>query len=71
MSCKFNQTNIDVNKDGIVSDEEAQAAEKSGVKCAFSSNVNSSDQKKCSGCKTAPWWKFWAKKKNCCSNTKT
>ena len=70
VSCKFNRANIDVNKDGIISEEEVQVAEKSEVKCAYSSDVNSLDQKKCSGCKTAPWWKFWATKKNCC-NTQT
>ena len=70
IACKFNQTNIDVNKDGIISDEEAQYAEKSGIQCPNSANINSSgQQKKCSGCKITPWWKFWAKKKNCC-NTK-
>ena len=65
VSCKFNQANIDTNKDGIISIEEAKSTEKSGVQCQYSSNINSSDQKKCSGCNTSPWWKFWAKKESC------
>ena len=67
VSCKFNQANIDTNKDGIISDEEAKSNEKSGVQCQHSSDINSSIQKQCSGCKTSPWWKFWAKKKKSCS----
>ncbi len=31
ISCKLNQANIDVNKDGITSDEEIQLAKKSEV----------------------------------------
>ena len=67
VSCKFNQANIDTNKDGIISDEEAKYTEKAGVQCQHSANSNSSDQKKCNGCKTSPWWKFWAKNKKSCS----
>ena len=69
VTCKFNQANIDVNKDGIITAEETQAAGKVGVQCPNSVNINSSGRKNCSGCKSSPWWKFWAKKKNCC-NTK-
>ena len=70
VACKLNQTNIDLNKDGFILDEEVQTTEISGVQCPNNSNVNLTDQKKCEGCKKAPWWKFWSKKKNCC-NTKT
>ena len=45
VSCKFNQANIDVNKDGIISDKEAKAAEKSDIKYANSADINFSDQK--------------------------
>ena len=69
VSCKFNQANIDIKKDGIITDEWAQSTGKTGVQCPNSANINSIDLKKCSGCKSTPWWKFWAKKKNCC-NTK-
>ena len=67
VSCKFNQANIDTKNDGVITDEGAQTKENTGVKCQNSANINSIDQKKCNGCKNAPWWKFWAKKKNCCS----
>ena len=67
VSCKFNQANIDANKDGIITDEETQTAGKVGVQCPNSANINSENQKKCSGCQNASWWKFWAKKKNCCN----
>ena len=68
VSCKFNQANIDTNKDGIISVEEAKSTEKAGVQCQHSSNINFTDQKKCSNCKTSSWWKFWAKKKSCSCN---
>ena len=65
VSCKFNQANIDTNKDGIISVAEAKSTEKAGVQCQHGSDISSLDQKQCSGCKTSPWWKFWAKKKSC------
>ena len=69
ISCKLNQANIDINNDGIISDEEANVSDKQIVNCANNAALNSSTQAGCSGCKKAPWWKFWAKKKTCC-NTK-
>ena len=68
VACKFNLTDIGAKKDVIISNEETRVTEKSDGKCAYSTNVSSSIQKKCSSCKTAPWWKFWAKKKNCCNS---
>jgi len=38
-----------------------------GCKCSKSVSTNSTDQKKCASCANTKWWKFWAKKKNCCS----
>ena len=66
MSCKLNRANIDTNKDGIISVEEDKSTKQSGVQCQHSSDINSSIQKQCSGCKTSPWWKFWAKKNTNC-----
>ena len=37
-----------------------------GCKCSKNVTTNSTDQK-CDSCANAKWWKFWAKKKNCCS----
>ena len=81
VSCKFNRAKIDVNKEGITTDDEVQTTEKAGVqcpnklgctgcKCSKNVTTNAADQKKCASCANAKWWKFWAKKKNCC-NTKT
>ena len=70
VSCKFNQANIDVTKDGIILDKEIQIANKPTFNCAYNADSNYSDQNAtCNGCKKSPWWKFWGKKKNCC-NTK-
>ena len=81
VSCKFNRAKIDVNKDGITTDDAVQTTEKAGVqcpnksgctgcKCSKNVTTNAADQKKCASCANAKWWKFWAKKKNC-FNTKT
>ena len=81
VSCKFNRAKIDVNKDGITTDDVVQTTEKAGVqcpnksgctgcKCSKNVTTNSADQKKCDSCANSKWWKFWEKKKNCC-NTKT
>ena len=80
VSCKFNRAKIDENKDGIITADVVQTTEKAGVQCPnkpgctgckCSKNVmtNSTNQQ-CDSCANAKWWKFWAKKKNCC-NTKT
>ena len=80
VSCKFNRAKIDVNKDGIITTDVVQTTEKAGVqcpnkpgctgcKCSKNVTTNSTDQQYDS-CANAKWWKFWAKKKNCC-NTKT
>ena len=69
VSCKFNQATIDAAKDGIVTDKLTQTQGNTVVQCPNSANINFADQKKCNGCKSAPWWKFWVKKKQCC-NTK-
>ncbi len=70
VACKFNLTDIGAKEDILISNEETINAEKSGEKGAYSTDVSSSFTKKCSGCKTSPWWKFWSKKNNCC-NSKT
>ena len=81
VSCKFNRAKIDVNKDGITIDDAVKTTETAGVqcpnkpgctgcKCSKNVTTNAADQKKCASCANAKWWKFWAKKKNCC-NTKT
>ena len=81
VSCKFNRAKIDVNKEGITTDDEVQTTEKAGVqcpnkpgctgcKCSKNVTTNAIGQKKCDSCANVKWWNFWAKKKNCC-NTKT
>jgi len=67
VACKFNLTNIDGNKDIIITDGENQVAGKSDEKSAYITDFSSSEQNRCSSCKTSPWWKFWAKKKDCCN----
>ena len=80
VSCKFNQAKIDAESNDIEAIEGSlvpsnaimQCPNKpgcTGCKCSKNVTTNSTDQKKCSGCKSSPWWKFWAKKNNCC-NTK-
>ena len=79
VSCKFNRAQIDENKDGIITTaNEIQTTEKAGVQCPNKSgcicsksvSTKTTDQKKCGSCANVKWWKFWAKKNNCC-NTKT
>ena len=70
VSCKFNQANIDVKNDnGVITDKGTQTTENASVQCPNNANINSAvaNPLKCSGCKSAPWWKFWAKNKNCCN----
>ena len=64
VACKFNQANLDINKDGIISNEEAKASENLNI--VNETSVASSEVNNCNGCKKAPWWKFWAKKVDCC-----
>ena len=78
VSCKFNRAQIDGNKDGITTADEIQTTEKAGVQCpnkpgcicSKSVSAKTTNQKKCDSCANVKWWKFWAKKNNCC-NTKT
>ncbi len=78
VSCKFNQANVDTKNDGTVIDGDSQlthncgvqCSNKSGCTCSKSVTTNATEQKKCASCTNVKWWKFWAKKKNCC-NTKT
>ena len=75
VSCKFNQAKIDAKGNGavvaegslITSSAGVQCPNKPGCKCSKSVLTNSTDQKKCASCANTKWWKFWAKKKNCCS----
>ncbi len=78
VSCKFNQAKIDAKGNGVVVDEGSLITSNAGVqcpnklgcigcKCSKSVLTNSTDQKKCASCANTKWWKFWAKKKNCCS----
>ena len=64
VNCKINKANIDINNDGIISEEEVKAAEI--AQSANNLTDQSSIQSNCNGCKTKPWWKFWIKKKDCC-----
>ena len=78
VSCKFNQAKIGAKGDGFVADGGIQQISNTGVQCpnkpgctgctcSKSDLTNSTYQKKCDSCTNAKWWKFWAKKKNCCS----
>ena len=71
VSCKFNQANIYDKGDKIEAGKGIQLANTTGTQYPINGSVISVDQKRCGTCiNNAPWWKFWAKKKNCC-NTKT
>ena len=75
VSCKVNQANIEVKNDGVIIDKGTQRTGNAGVQCpnnpgCICSNsivTNSTDPKKCASCANVKWWKFWVKKKNCCS----
>ena len=78
ISCKFNQAKIDSKDAGAVTDGGIQVTSNIGLQCPHKSGcagcncsknvmTNSTDQKKCASCANTKWWKFWAKKKNCCS----
>ena len=68
ISCKFNKVNIDANKKIKVADD-IQSLNTS-PESTFDANKTSIDNKCCSNCTKAPWWKIWGKKKECC-NTRT
>lgn len=68
VSCKIDQANIDLNNDGTISAEEIRVAEEKGI--IYSKTATISNEKQCNGCpKNSPWWKFWAKKKDCCNTS--
>jgi len=64
VSCRFNQANIEVKNDAVVTDKRTDTTGNAGVQYPRA-NTNSINQKKYGCCANAPWWKFWAKKKNC------
>ena len=74
VSCKFNQAKIDAKNNGVegslvTGNAIIQCPNKpgcTGCKCSKNVTTNSTNQK-CDSCENAKWWKFWAKKKNCCS----
>ena len=84
VSCKFNQAKIDAKGNGAVVNEGSLVTSDAGVQCpnkpgcigctcsksVLTNYTDYTDQKKCDSCANTKWWKFWAKKKNCC-NTKT
>ena len=67
VSCKFNQANIDVNNDGTVTENDFQVTTAGGIQCPHAAQNISVEKKNCVNCVKTPWWKFWAKKKNCCN----
>ena len=77
VSCKFNQAQIGAKVDDIVADDGIQQISNTGVQCPNKPGCTgctcskvlstSNDQKKCDSCANTKWWKFWVKKKNCCS----
>ena len=67
VSCKFNQTNIDANKDGAVTEAGSQVKTTAVLQWPLSAQNISIDKKNCTNCSNAPWWKFWSKKKSCCN----
>ena len=68
VSCKLNTANIDVKKDDVLLDNKIKNVDNTIKNCSNSSNSASFDTSNCNGCKKTSWWKFWAKKKDCCSN---
>ena len=66
VACKFNQANIDVNKDGTVIEDGTQIVA-AGVQCPLSAQNSSINKNNCTNCAKSPWWKFWEKKKGCCN----
>ena len=66
LACKFNQANIDLNKDGTVAEDGIQTTA-AGIQCPLSAQNTSIDKKNCTNCSNSPWWKFWEKKKGCCN----
>ena len=68
VSCKLNTTDIDVKKGDILLEGEIKNIDNTIKNCSNSSNSALLDASNCSGCKKTSWWKFWAKKKDCCNN---
>ena len=67
VSCKFNKSNIEVNKAINVANE-IQSSNTS-TQCKLDAKNTSIDKKNCSNYTKTPWWKIWAKKKDCCNTT--
>ena len=79
LSCKINHAQIDAKGNGnditdgslITNNAGVQCPNKAGCKgckCSKSAVTNAANQKKCDSCaNNVKWWKFWVKKKNCCS----
>ncbi|MBC8255871.1 MAG: hypothetical protein H8E85_01010 [Candidatus Marinimicrobia bacterium] len=66
VACKYNQANIDQNKEGISEGVDSQV-QNAGVQCPHSAQSTSVDKQNCPNHASAPWWKFWGKKKGCCN----
>ena len=69
VACKLNQANSDADESANATSTISEDSNVSQVKCSNTS-TKSACQKACNISGKKPWWKFWAKKKNCCS-TKT
>ena len=68
VACKLNQSNIESNNDKIVSKDGLDIANSEGVQCSNSIQKKCNSKEDCPNFVSSPWWKFWAKKNECCNS---
>ena len=68
-ACNINKAAIDINNDGVISNEEIKINDASNPEVSTKSNCSSKKvNSNCNGCTKKAWWKFWKNKKSCCNS---